>query len=85
MLYNEFEYFRVTLYNEFVSHIVTELKQLFSSSQFQIIVLLQLLPELCFNKDGVDLPDELAHAAYFYTEDLSHQVMLPMENRMWVL
>ena len=76
------EYFRITLHNEFLSHIVTELEQRFSSSQSQILGLLQLLPELCSSRDDIDLPDELAHAVTFYSRDLPHPVMLPIEYRM---
>ena len=79
------EYFRITLYNEFLSHIVTELEERFSSSHHQTLGLLQLLPELCSSRDDTDIPDELSQVATFYSEDLPHPVMLPIEYRMWVL
>ena len=78
------EYFRITLYNEFLSHIVTELEQRFSSSQHQTLGLLQLLPELCSSREDTDIPDGLDEVVAFYSEDLPHPVMLPIEYRMWV-
>lgn len=48
--------------------------------------LLQLLPEECSNReDDTDIPEELAQAAHFYSDDLPHPVMLPSEYRMWIL
>ena len=78
------EYFRITLYNEFLSHIVTELEQRFPSSQHQTLGLLQLLPELCSSREDTDIPDGLDQVVAFYSEDLPHPVMLPIEYRMWV-
>ena len=77
------EYFRITLYNEFLSHIVAELENRFSTSQVYSTGLLQLLPEECRNREDSDLPQELEQAADFYSHDLPHPLMLPTEYRMW--
>ena len=79
------EYFKITVYNEFLSHIVTELEQRFSGSQCQTLGLLELLPELCCGGKDTDIPDELDQVVAFYSEDLPHPVMLPIEYRMWVM
>ena len=80
------EYFRITLYNEFLSHLITELEERFSGANAQITGLLQLLPDECSSRedDTTDLPEELAQAAHFYSDDLPHPVMLPREYRMWI-
>ena len=63
-VYSAEEYFRIT-YNEFLSHIVTELEQRFSGSQCQTLGLLELLPELCSDRKDTDIPDELDQVVAF--------------------
>lgn len=80
------EYFRITLYNEFLSHIISELEERFVNTPTHSIGLLQLLPNECNSTDDdqTGLPPQLAEAAKFYDDDLPHVVMLPMEYRRWV-
>ena len=78
------EYFRIALFNEFLSHIVAELKERFASRSHST-GLLQLVPNKCRSlEESTDLPDELAQAADFYHTDLPHRVMLASEFRSWV-
>ena len=76
------QYLRITLYNEFLSHIVAELESRFSNYQVYCTGLLQLLPEESRNREDSDLPQELDQAANFYSYDLPHPLMLPTKYRM---
>lgn len=79
------EYFRITLFNEFLSHMISELEERFSETTRHSIGLLKLMPSECKDlEEGAELPQELAQAANFYKGDLPHSVMLPSEFRMWV-
>ena len=82
------EYFRISLYNEFVSHLIEELEERFTrlSTPINTIGLLQLLPSQCTTRTSTDpeIPEELSTAAEFYVNDLPHAIMLPTEYRMWV-
>lgn len=81
------DYFRVTLYNEFISHAVNELLERFGNNPAKDVTLglLCLLPRecICF-EDGVDLPDKLAETAKMYSDDMPHSQMLPTEYSMWI-
>ena len=78
------EYFRITLFNEFVSHIVAELEARFASRSHSS-GLLQLMPNKCKSlEESIDLPETLAKAADYYHSDLPHRVMLASEFRSWV-
>ena len=81
------DYFRVTLYDEFLSHVVAELEDRFVNNPTHTIVqgLFYLLPSQCVNlhNDG-DLPAELNQAVEFYKHDLPHSVMFPTEYGMWI-
>ena len=80
-------YFRVTLFHEFLSHVVSQLEDRFVDNPAHSIALglLHLLPSECVRveSDGI-LPTELAQAADLYKEDLPHSVMLSTEYNMWV-
>ena len=79
------EYYRVSLYNEFLSHVTVELQERFCDTQVQGIGLMQLLPTQCCSFDIEDtLPQNLAQAVAFYELDLPHPTMVPIEYRMWV-
>ncbi len=85
------EYFRITLYNEFVSHLIEELEERFTrlSTPINTVGLLQLLPSQCTASTSelmpeASMPEELSEAAEFYMNDLPHAVILPTEYRMWV-
>ena len=83
------EYFRITLYNEFLSHLIEEVEERFTrlSTPIYTIGLLQLLPSQCIDRalpETTSIPEELSQAVEFYVNDLPHAVMLPTEYRMWV-
>lgn len=79
------EYFRITLYNEFLSHIISELQErlIDNPSQVHVISLLNLLPKQVLESDN-GIPDLLAAAVDYYKADLPLPVMFPTEYRMWV-
>ena len=81
------DYFRITLFDEFLSHIISQLQDRFVNNPSHSIALglLRLLPSECIRveSDGT-LPTELAQAADLYTADLPHSVMLSTEFSMWV-
>ena len=78
------DYFRITLYHEFLSHVVSELQSRFVDNPAHNIVLglLYLLPSECINEDSV--PKELAQAVELYKDDLPHSVMLSTEYSAWI-
>ena len=79
------EYYRITLYNEILSHIIAELEERFTNSPTHTIGLLRLLPSKCISTTTeTEIPEELAKAVDFYQSDLPHAVMLLVEYRMWV-
>ena len=77
------EYYRITLYNKFPSHVVTELQDRFLDISFHGIGLLHvhLSPSKCCSSDAeVQVPAELSQAIDFYASDqLPHAVMFPVE------
>ena len=77
------DYFRITLYNEFLSHIISDLEERFTATSTSI-GLLKLLPNECVKIDSSELPEPLSQAVKFYQGDLPLPVMLPIEFRMWV-
>ena len=79
------EYYRVSLYNEFLSHVTTELQEGFRNNPS--IGLPELLPTQCCSVDIEDtilIPQNIAEAVTFYEHDLPHATMVPTEYRMWV-
>lgn len=79
------EYYRITLYNEFLSHVVAELQDRFLDISFHGIGLLHLSPSKCCSSDAeVQVPAVLSQAVDFYASDLPHAVMFPVEYSMWV-
>jgi hypothetical protein len=79
------DYYRVTLYNEFISHVVSELEERFVRAPVHGIKLLQLLPsECCKRQPDEPIPEEISEAVCFYEQDLPSVAMFPTEYRMWV-
>ena len=79
------EYYRITLYNEFLSHVVTELKDRFIDKPADGYGLLHLLPsQCCSDGESDEIPQELIQAVDFYQHDLPHAIMFPTEYRMWM-
>jgi len=79
------EYYRISFYNDFLSHVVAELKERFISNPLNGVGLLHLLPcECCKSKDKDDeTPEDLRRTAEFYANDLPHSAIFPVEYRMW--
>ena len=73
------DYFRITLYHEFLSHVITELQERFLDNQTQVVALglLSLLPHECIKHD--DLPAELNRVVEYYSEDLPHPLLFSTE------
>ena len=81
------EYYRITLYNEFFSHVVYELEERFvnNPSHSVTIGLFHLLPSECLKvSDDTMVPDELAEAVELFKGDLPHAVMFRTEYDSWV-
>ena len=78
------QYFHITLYNEFLSHVVAEFDDRFIDTPLECVGLLHLLSRECYSSELEDMPDDLVKAAEFYEQDVPHSVMLPTEYRMWV-
>ena len=82
------DHFRITLYYEFLSHIITELESRFVENPAQDIALglLFLLPSECVNlEDENSLPTELAKVVQTYEGDLKHPLMMEIEYNLWRL
>lgn len=81
------DYYRVSIYNEFLSHIVAELEERFVNNPSQGIVtgLLNLLPSECVQvEQDAGIPDDLASAVELFKGDLPHDVMFSTEYFSWV-
>ena len=80
------DFYRITLYDEFLSHIISELESRFIENPSHNIVLglLKLLPSDCVKSvDNTSLPNDLAHTVQFYEAYLPHPVMLETEFNAW--
>ena len=64
------EYYRFSMYNEFLSHVIRELEERFAESSSQVHGLLYLIPSECTssNLEG-DCTPELSQAVDFYKDD----------------
>jgi len=74
------EYYRISYYNEFLSHCIIELEEMVIASSLNGVSLLNLLPSQCCGdtKDDhtdIDTPTDLMQAVNFYQNDLPHPVM----------
>ena len=71
------DYYRISIYDEFLSHIVAELEERFVNNPSQGIVtgLLNLLPTECVQvQQDAGIPDDLASAVELFKGDLPHDV-----------
>ena len=77
------DYFRITLYHEFLSHVVSELHSRCNDNPAHDVVLglLYLLPSECINEDNV--PKELAQAVELYIDDCLIQSHCPLSTVKW--
>ena len=79
------EHYRVTLYDEFLSHVIRELLERIMKFSSHGSVLLYLLPRESLSVEVEDdIPRELAEVADFYQDDQPHSVMFPTEYRIWI-
>ena len=81
------DYYPITLYDEFLSHVVAELEERFVNNPAHKIALglLYLLPSKCASLGGEQgLPTELDEAVDYYKDDLPHAVVFPTEYSLWV-
>ena len=83
------DYYRITLYDEFLSHVIAELEDRFLNNPSHKIALglLYLLPNECASLEDCDhdsIPLELAEAVDLYRDDMTHAVMFPTEYGLWV-
>ena len=78
------DFFRITLFDEFVSHVVSELQDRFinNSAHDTACGLMQLLPQKCVASNGV-LPTQLSEAVQFYSDDLPHPIAFSIEYEVW--
>ena len=80
------EYYRVSLYNEFLSHVWAELEERFHNNSNVIVMgLLYLVPSECVRLDDQsDIPQQLTDAVQLFSDDLPHSVMFSVEYNSWV-
>ena len=80
------EYYRVSLYNEFLSHVLAELEERFFNNSNGIVTgLLYLVPSECVQLDiQSEIPQQLLDAVQVFSEDLPHSVMFSVEYNSWV-
>ena len=81
------EYYRISLYNEFLSHVIAELEERFVNNPSQDIVtgLLYLVSSECVQlEDESDIPEELTKAVELFWGDLPHAVMFRIGYNSWV-
>uniref|UniRef100_A0A1X7V231 Uncharacterized protein n=1 Tax=Amphimedon queenslandica TaxID=400682 RepID=A0A1X7V231_AMPQE len=79
---NPEDYFTITLYDEFLSHIISELQTRFMNNPSR--GLLYLLPrEFIILDKSNSYPVELAEAADLYKDDLPHPLMTKIEYNLW--
>ena len=79
------DYYRITLYNEFLSQVVAEIEKRFVDNPMHGIGILNLLPsECCKHEVEHDIPAELTQAVEFYNDDLPQPSAFPMEYRTWL-
>ncbi|XP_062512799.1 52 kDa repressor of the inhibitor of the protein kinase-like [Corticium candelabrum] len=81
---NAEQYYGVTMYNEFLSHVIRELDNRFSGNQYLVHGLLHLVPSKVASESHDDFPETLSQAADYFKDDLPHHNMLSIEYRMWV-
>ena len=81
------EYYRISPYNDFLSHVIAELEERFVNNPSQDIVtgMLYLVPSECVKLDDESgVPKQLTEAVKLFSDDLPHAVMFPIEYDSWV-
>ena len=79
------DYFRITLFHEFVSHVIVQLQERFidNPAHDTICGLMYLLPQKCIDDDDVP-PEQLTSTVEYYSDDLPHPLMFSVEYEVWV-
>ena len=75
------EYYRITLYNEFLSHVIAELNARLIDNPPHDIGLLHLLPSQCSAHTNTENIKVLKATVDFYKP---HSITFPTEYWMWV-
>ena len=81
------DYYRISIYDEFLSHVVAELEERFLSSPSCDIVtgLLKLVPSVCVGSDvTAAIPEDLGRAIEMFKDDVPQWVMMSTEYDAWV-
>jgi len=82
------DYYRISLYNEFISHVINEMETRFLLNENHSVGLLNLLPShICktvSDLSNFDVPDNLLSAVDFYQHDLPFSALFTTEYGMWV-
>ena len=81
------DYYRITLYDEFLSHVVAEMEARFVDNPAHklAIGLLYLLPTKCVSlSHDIIVPTELEEAVRFFGSDLPNPAMFSTEYSDWV-
>ena len=84
---NTEDYYRISIYDEFLSHVVAEMEARFIDNPAHklAIGLLYLLPTKCVSLPcDVIVPSELEEAVRFFSLDLPNPVMFSTEYNDWV-
>jgi hypothetical protein len=71
----------VSFFNEFLSYVIADLEDRFSSGVANCTGLFHLLPSECRN--NLDIPEDSKDAVDFYRGDLPNAIVFPTEYRMW--
>lgn len=77
------DYYRITLFDEFVSHVVAQLQERFIDNPAHSTTngLMHLIPQKCVASGGV--PKELAEAVEYYSNDLPYPRVFSIEYEVW--
>ena len=77
-------YYRISLYNEFLSYIIEELQGRFQTFSAGFRELFFLLPSECRSQAIMEIPNELENSVSTYVDDLPCAAGFKFEYRNWV-
>ena len=77
-------YYRISLYNEFLSYIIEELQGRFQTFSAGFRGLFFLLPSECRSQAIMEIPNELENSVSTYVDDLPCAAGFKFEYRNWV-
>ena len=74
------DYLHITIYNEFLFHVISELQSRFVDNESHSVGLLHLLPsEHCSTDEDAGIPEKLKSEVDFYAQNLPHTILFPPE------